>query len=189
MFVRIPSNSLLSRKIEFFSSCITVQWLSPFLKNRKFSQTPQQTILLSTISILALKKYPYVTAPFQKTISLTDWKSYLWREEGGIPPAYPTKRGEAELYHGRKRDNCARPISPARTRQLRDALIKLIPVIEATSFECVQPSRATEGTRFFTENYFFLRDSPPRGTWMNFAKKRLLLTQQLERDNKFKIFV
>lgn len=163
MFVRIPSNSLLSRKIEFFSSYITVQWLSSFLKNRKFSQIPQQTILLSTISILALKKYPYVTAPFQKTISLTDWKSYLWREEGGIPPAYPTKRGEAELYHGRKRDNCARPISPARTRQLRDALIKLIPVIEATSFECVQPSRATEGTRFFTENYFFYATLPRVG--------------------------
>lgn len=83
----------------------------------------------------------------------------------------PTSRGEEELYHGRKRDNCARPISPARTRQVRDALIKLIPVIEAfaTSFECVQLHLPV--TVFHGKTYFSLRDSPPRGTRMNFGKK------------------
>lgn len=62
------------------------------------------------------------------------------------------KRGE--LYHARrKRDNCARPISSARTRQLRDALIKLIPVIEALRLPSSAFNPGT-GTRFSRKTLF-----------------------------------
>lgn len=66
------------------------------------------------------------------------------------------KRGE--LYHaGRKRDNCARPISSARTRQLRDALIKLIPLIEALRLpsSAFNPGTGREGGTVFHGKHFF----------------------------------